>query len=457
MQKFSKKISITSRPLRLQLIIAFCLMSVIPLLALLNFIFPSLFPKAPLGVVIVVVMILMALGFVLIKRIIDSILEITSEVKIIAKGELSRKIDIVRDDEIGELSSALNQLTQRIKNHMDELNIYGERTKDINLQVNKQVIALSGLLQISNLIAKGAELKDIFEITMARLAQVANSSQAFLVFQNEENFSVKAQFGLSDEALSDIESSGNTYLFKGICSDKPFLKIDKISSDVAAGELLRVLKVKNVLVYPIMVQKKFKGLLGMGNHVSDFEYTGDDVELLNIFAKQLAIAVENDLLVHRVEDLEVRDSLTGLYNRRYITARLEEEVLRAISHQWPCAFIIVKIKNLKDIQFQSGEQTVEEDLKKVAAELKACGGEIDRVGRIGNDEFGIVLPEKNKRRAQDLALVIKDKVESVFAGVERRKKPEIQTSVVENPIDGTDAVSLIEKAKKNLEVGEGGL
>jgi diguanylate cyclase (GGDEF)-like protein len=363
----------------------------------------------------------------------------------------------VRDDEIGELSSALNQLTQRIKNHMDDLKIYGERTKDINLQVNKQVVALSGLLQVSNLIAKGTELKDIFEITMARLSQVANSSLAFLIFQNEENFTVKAQFGLSDEASSDIESPGNTYLFKGICSDKPYLKIDKTSSDVAAGELLRVLKAKNVLIFPIMVQKIFKGLLGMGNHVADFEYSEDDVELLNIFAKQLSIAVENDLLVRRVEDLEVRDGLTGLYNRRYLTARLEEEVLRAISHQRPCAFIIVKIKNLKDIQLQSGEQIVEEDLKKVASELKAYGGEIDRVGRIGHDEFGIVLPEKNKRRAQDLAFVIKDKMQAIFAGVERRKKPEIQTSVVENPIDGSDAVSLIEKAKMCLEVAEGGL
>lgn len=447
MSKMTKNMSIASRSLRPQLIIAYCLMSVIPVLALLNFILPSFLPKNFLYLIVVVVILMTGLGFHLLKRIIDPIIEITSEVKIIANGELSRRISIDRNDEIGELSGALNELTKRIESNMDELKIYGERTKSINTQINKQVIVLSGLLQLTNLITKGSELKEVFEITISRLTQVASSSLAFVILKKDEDFDVAAHYGISSDSLAEAELPINKYLFMNLLEQQARLRVDDEASRNVSKGLLKVLDAKNILIYPIVVQGEAIGMLGMGNRLDHFSYAQDDSDLMNIFTKQLAIALENDFLSKKVKDLEVRDPLTNLYNKRYIVNHYEEEILRAISHQQPCSFVLVKIKNFSYLKDSLNKAALVDALLKVAVILKTFIGDIDRVGRLEDDEFGIILPEKNKRYSQELAVEIRDKIQSVFIEDDAKKKLQFSISVVENPIDGAESLSLIEKAQ----------
>ncbi len=450
MSKLIKNISIASRSLRPQLIIAYCLMSVIPILALLNYIFPSFLPKNYLHIVVVVVILMTGLGFYLLKRIIDPIIEITSEVKIIANGELSRRISVVRDDEIGELGSALNDLTKRIENNMDELKLYSERTKSINSQINRQVIALSGLLQISNLITKGTDLKDLFEVTISRLAQAASSSLAFVMLKRDEGFDIVAHYGIAQDVLTGITLPVNSYLFANLLEHQVRLKVDSEAARKSSKGLMKFFEASNILIYPVVVHGEAVGLLGMGNRLENFSYSQDDADLMNIFAKQLAIALENDLLSKKVKDLEIRDPLTKLYNKRYIVGCCDEEILRAISHQQPCSFIFVKIMNYNYLKNNLDKANLADVLLKAAAIFKMSVDKIDKVARIEDDEFGIVLPEKNKRSSQELASKIKDKIQSVFIENDAKKRPEFLISVVENPIDGADALSLLDKAKRAI-------
>ncbi len=54
-------------------------------------------------------------GFYLIKEMFDRILSVVREAKLIAAGDINRRIDNGQDDEIDDLGRALNQLTQRIR------------------------------------------------------------------------------------------------------------------------------------------------------------------------------------------------------------------------------------------------------------------------------------------------------------------------------------------------------
>jgi diguanylate cyclase (GGDEF)-like protein len=420
-------------------------MSVIPILALLYLIFSGVIALNTLGPVLGAVIVLSTLGLFLMKRIIDPIIRICSDAKVIANGELSRKINITRDDEIGELSSALNQMTQHIKSNMDELKIYGERTKGINLQISNQVIALSGLLEISNIISEGTLLSDVFDIAISRLSQIASSSFAFIASKDNVSFEVPAHYGLRADILAALRLPINVYILNPLLDPEAHFLLDSSVSDEESRELLKLFSAKNLLVYPIVVQGRPYGILGIGNPLDGFRYTQDDIELMSIFAKQLSIAVENDLLSKKVKDLEILDEVTGLYNRRYIFERLDEEILRAISHQRPCALLVFKINNFTDLKSQLGELTAEDILKKSAVALTSSVGDIDRAGRIEDNIFGIVLPEKNKRQAQEFGLKLKSAIEDSFKGESDAKKPRVGISILENPIDGSDAASLFEK------------
>ena len=98
---------------------------------------------------------------------------------------------------------------------------------------------------------------------------------------------------------------------------------------------------KNCLAMPVFLKSKVKAILGIGNTREDFQYNKDDIELLDIFSKQVAIAIENDIMASRIEKLEIKDALTGRYNQGFINSRLQEEIKRAIAYQRPCALIIL--------------------------------------------------------------------------------------------------------------------
>ncbi|HQP91857.1 MAG TPA: sensor domain-containing diguanylate cyclase, partial [Candidatus Omnitrophota bacterium] len=340
-------------------------------------------------------------------------------------------------------------LSHHIKDNMDELKIYGERTKDINAKINKQVVALSGVLQIGNLISAKTELKDVFETVVSRLGQVTGSSCSFILLKEDSKFEIAAHFGLKDSFFLAAGSPSGEFIFNSFISSGRAVIIDEKDRMREKENLLKLLEAKVAIVEPIFAHGEPRGLLGIARTEGE-HYSQDDAELMDVYIKQLNIAIENDFLSRKVQDLEIKDTLTGLYNRRYIIDRLDEEILRAISHQRPCALMVLKIRNIKDLFDSLGEAAVEDVLKNVSNVIKDSFGELDRAGRINYDEFGIILAERNKKQAQELAENIKNKIVSGITGVNRLKKQDVSVCVVENPVDGEDSKSLLEKAEKNV-------
>jgi len=87
--------------------------------------------------------------------------------------------------------------------------------------------------------------------------------------------------------------------------------------------------------------------------------------------------------------------------------------------------------------------------------IKNSVSEIDRVGRTGDNEFAVVLPEKNKRNAYRIAEEIRKKIEEVFQSEPQiNKRITISGGVSENPLDGTTAEELISKATDLLKTAK---
>jgi len=451
--------SLLSRGLREKFRIAFSLMSVIPLLVCiyLFFLYNSHIGKAPFSILQIVIcliisVIIASMGFLVAKQIVDSIVEISAEAKNIAKGEFGKTIDIYRDDEIGDLGSALNQLTKKIRDNMQELRDYGERTKQINSEINKRVVVLSGLLQVSNLVTQGASLKEIYNVSISKLAQLKNAAWAILVISDEyKSFKISAQYGITDEMNSFLSKDGIRKIFDSVILNKRGLIIDQQNKDIDAGELIQTFDTSNIIFIPIYRHTKIIGFIGTGNSVSENKYDVDDLDLLSIFAKQISISIENDYLENRLLKLEIKDSLTGLFNKNFIVNRLDEEIKRAMIYQRPCALLLLSIDKFSDFLKSQGQLSSEGVLKKVSRILEDNCSEIDRVARYSDHGYAIVLPEKNKKQSIVLAEDIGKKVNEFFSLTSESKMLTISGAISENPIDGSTSKDLIEKAEKLLE------
>ena len=457
------KLSFISQGLKYKLRIAVYLMSVLPLLVcsylVSNYIIPQMGLKLDITVAIIISSIIAMIGFLVVKEVFDRILSVSSAARLIASGDISQVIEVDRQDEVGELGEALNELTQRIRSNMDELKNYGEKTTEINIQIQKRVFVLSNLLQISSLISQGAKLEDILKLTTDKSRLLADSDLAYLLFREEtqEDFYMKAADGMNSERLLSIKLDPQESIFnKLIKTNKPLI-FDKENTlpENIRSVFYEQFELRNTLALPVYLKGRVKAILGIGNTKETFVYRKEDLELLDIFAKQIAIAIENDILVHRIEKLEIKDTLTGLYNEAFIRSRLQEEIKRAITYQRPCALILFSIDKFQKFYQDFGSLQAEGALKKIASLIRDSVTEVDRVGRMGDNEFAVVLPEKNKRKAQEISENIRKTIEFSFSEEpDPNRKLTVSVGVSENPLDGIEAEELITKAKESFNLSK---
>lgn len=454
-----KSLSLSSRGLKYKLNIAFYLMSVLPLLVcaylVSNYILPQAGLKIDISASLIISVFIALAGFYVIKEVFDRILSVSTEAKLIVAGDISRKVETGYKDEVGELGEALNQLTQRIRGNMEELKSYSEKSTEINLEIHKRMLILSSLLQISSLISHGDKLENILKFTIEKSRTLADSDVALLFIKDEESgaFLVRAKDGKESDSLLHIKLNRADSLFNKLIekSEPVIVDRERVLAPDLSKNFYENFKLSTMLALPVQLKSKLVGMLVIGNRENNVIYKKDDKELLELFAKQIAIAVENEILIQRLRELEIRDPLTGLYNEIFIRTRLEEEIKRAIAYRRPCAFILLNIDNFKEFHKNFGLLQSEITLKKVASFLADSFTEIDRVARVGDNEFAVVLPEKNKRQARDIAEEAREKIDFYFAKEkDASKRLTVSGGISENPLDGVTAEELIAKAKEAL-------
>jgi diguanylate cyclase (GGDEF)-like protein/PAS domain S-box-containing protein len=113
-----------------------------------------------------------------------------------------------------------------------------------------------------------------------------------------------------------------------------------------------------------------------------------------------------------LEQLAMTDYLTDLYNRRYFMQRGAEEFKRAMRNKQPLALLMLDIDEFKKVNDTFSHESGDMALQQVAAALKSGLREIDILGRIGGEEFAVLLPNT---LLQDAALLA-ERVRQIIAG-----------------------------------------
>lgn len=139
-------------------------------------------------------------------------------------------------------------------------------------------------------------------------------------------------------------------------------------------------------------------------------YTRTNVETIRALGSYIAVALNNsrqsEELHKKAKELEVlsrTDPLTGLFNRRYIIEKMEEEHTRFRRYGKPFSLVIVDIDFFKRVNDAWGHDCGDFVLAEAARQIKRMLREQDCLARWGGEEFLILLPETDAAGAEVLA------------------------------------------------------
>jgi diguanylate cyclase (GGDEF)-like protein len=134
--------------------------------------------------------------------------------------------------------------------------------------------------------------------------------------------------------------------------------------------------------------------LGTGN---TFSY--DEFELVQLFAAQVSIALQNAEVFQAVQVRARTDGLTGLLNH----STFEEWLARAVREGNKFSLIMLDLDDFRDVNNSLGHQAGDDLLRRIASGLVRAGRDSDLVFRYGGDEFAFLLPHTDGQGAQQVA------------------------------------------------------
>lgn len=120
-----------------------------------------------------------------------------------------------------------------------------------------------------------------------------------------------------------------------------------------------------------------------------------------------------DLYIHQIKEMAITDSLTKLYNRRYIDERLPIDMQSSFELDVPLSVLFIDIDYFKQINDQNGHAAGDLVLQKLALLLqKHLRRGSGWVARYGGDEILICLPGSGKKAAKSIANRLRETIEN---------------------------------------------
>ncbi|MCK5354457.1 MAG: diguanylate cyclase, partial [Methyloprofundus sp.] len=120
-----------------------------------------------------------------------------------------------------------------------------------------------------------------------------------------------------------------------------------------------------------------------------------------------------------LKELASRDSMTNLYNRRFLCEISPELISIAKREKSPLSIIVFDIDKFKSINDTYGHSTGDQVIKTVAKLLQQTR-ECDIAARIGGEEFALLLPNTDKNGAYEMAIQIRKEVENLQLQIRSR-------------------------------------
>ena len=274
-----------------------------------------------------VVLILLLIGYLLALRLTRPIEALVAGTQAVARGDLTKRLEVRRRDELGELATAFNTMTQDLQ----------ERTRSLNEQMRR----LAALSQSSQGMGKEAEPGAMAEAILGVSMKALGLETALLLARNEANgLEVRSVVGLFSKAAGQLGRLSPAKLAEGFATESTagVETVTNLSDDPRRGLRLfgELAGTQEALVVPLVRAERNAGYLVTGV-AAGYRLPQQDVELLQTIATEMALMIENadlrrktELQAHRLDQAII--ALEKISQALTAVTVGTDNLLRAVAH-----------------------------------------------------------------------------------------------------------------------------
>ncbi|MGH1373424.1 MAG: sensor domain-containing diguanylate cyclase [Cellvibrionaceae bacterium] len=200
------------------------------------------------------------------------------------------------------------------------------------------------------------------------------------------------------------------------------------------------------LCIPLIAHGNTIGMMHLYMH--DQEVSEERFQLAFTICEQLGLALANLTLQEELREQAVRDTLTGLHNRRFLEESIDHELMRAQRHNQSLSLLMLDMDHFKRFNDNFGHDAGDYVLKALSSLLvNGVRGE-DMVCRVGGEELCVVVPNTSGEAAMAVADKLCNQVRDLHLDFHGQSlgKLTLSIGVATYPQDAEDYASLMKLA-----------
>jgi len=328
----------------------------------------------------------------------------------------------------------LEEFTDRLNVELDEIAYLYEITKELSVSMQH-----SEMIQI--LVSLLRERISFTAIQLVLVDEEENRPQKVYLIKKEDS-TLAEEF----EPPADY----NKALFEAISGKDDALFLASIPDDYSYGKAKSPVPARKGGVHTLAgislkAKDKVVAFLIIENP-SPEEQKG-----LSVLAGQVDLQVNRIRLYEKIQEMAITDGLTGIYVRRHLLERFQEELERSEKHKFNLSFLMVDIDHFKECNDEYGHLVGDAVLKEISQISKQGLRQVDLVGRYGGEELGIVLPETAKEGGRQVGEKLRKAIEHYnFKAYDEVTRVTVSIGLATFPDDASTRDDLIEKADQAL-------
>ncbi len=272
-------------------------------------------------------------------------------------------------------------------------------------KINRSNAEMTIQSEILKYVSKSLEIETLMELIIDSISGYFGTVLCSIIMndmdhneQSNNKVTYKIQCTLHSSYLQNFKECIQKNYFEELIRSQKVIIDNKVTND--KYDFVKNNELGSLLILPLVKNTEPFGVLVVG-HTNEACF--ENINFFEAIVSQFLIAIDNARLYSKMENMAIRDGLTGIYNRGHLTKLYNEHLNDSILNKKPLSVALYDIDKFKNVNDTYGHPFGDVVIKEIAKLSEDIVKEYDCiVGRYGGEEFVILLPNKELNEAYDI-------------------------------------------------------